>query len=435
MAEGGDFGDDGYPPNHNENINKSISGNHETPNNESTNSREVSDADNLQENSDDRRKKRDENPFSFKKFLKSGGARPKSGDSIYNSTNVRSGGLANLDLANDLPDFVQSHSSENVRVIPEVSLHAHSEERRRPRKPPSDISFPDLTSNNENNKHNSDLNAISPSYNVQRNGISPPPSCSSLDNLPGSYTTNNQIISESSHNENFSERYNSNEIAQLQSAHMMGCLPDFLSDSALNLNDNRISPGIISSEELRNNPQLCENELLRVREENRQLRKQLEEARHFAEAESKRVSDVMNEMHLIRKKESEESAALENMVRKVEANLTKTQQRAETAEALVVKLKQEVKNSKGQMQSMMLGGAVNSNGPRVTDAVREKTKYASEQIYGAVQLAENNLKDLLKGVDTLRLVAQVLESIDKIQNTSDSQNEKDNSTNEHNNEK
>ncbi len=46
----------------------------------------------------DRDKKEDENPFSFKKFLRTGGARPKT-----------TGNISTFDLASDLPDFVQDH--------------------------------------------------------------------------------------------------------------------------------------------------------------------------------------------------------------------------------------------------------------------------------------------------------------------------------------
>lgn len=46
----------------------------------------------------EKKDKEDENPFSFKKFLRTGGARPKT-----------TGNLSTFDLASDLPDFVQDH--------------------------------------------------------------------------------------------------------------------------------------------------------------------------------------------------------------------------------------------------------------------------------------------------------------------------------------
>lgn len=53
-------------------------------------------------------KKSDENPFSFKRFLQSSGGPKQPGAGSANG----SGRLATLDLANDLPDFVQDHLND-----------------------------------------------------------------------------------------------------------------------------------------------------------------------------------------------------------------------------------------------------------------------------------------------------------------------------------
>ena len=68
------------------------------------------------------------------------------------------------------------------------------------------------------------------------------------------------------------------------------------------------------------------------------------------------------------------------------------QTRAVQAETLVAKLKQDVKALQGQVQALAAENEALVSGDRGLADIRERTKYASEQLASAAVTAENNLK-------------------------------------------
>lgn len=68
------------------------------------------------------------------------------------------------------------------------------------------------------------------------------------------------------------------------------------------------------------------------------------------------------------------------------------QTRAVQAETLVAKLKQDVKALQGQVQALASENEALVSGDRGLADIRERTKYASEQLASAAVTAENNLR-------------------------------------------
>lgn len=319
-----------------------------------------------------KKKNGESNPFSFKKFLSGsstssagGGARPKT----FNTQNS-SGSRITPDLATDLPDFVQDHFSEQAQ----------------------DLNLPDFAVSSHLNNTNL-----------------------------SSHSHNNEVSSDSANGENHTD----NEPVVMATGGTSS-LPDFLSDGILKNDCELHSENRISTFEVNGDYEL---ELRRMREENSVLRKQLEEARKEALTESQRCHKMKKNMEDIQKKEAEENTALENMVQQIEANLTTTTQRAVQAENTVSKLQTEVKGLQKQLTSLRSENELLRSGDHGLAEIRERTKYSSEQLMSAANTAEQNLKQLLQGVDQMKMLAQVLSSIDKITEEKSDEQSKDGQNN------
>lgn len=307
-----------------------------------------------------KKKNGDANPFSFKKFLSgsssSAGARPKT----YNNTqNIGSSSpRVTPDFASDLPDFVQNHFSD----------HTH------------DLNLPNFA-------------------------ISSHPS-----NKTGLISHNNEAPGDNIYSTESDNHVNSDPEPVAMVSGGTTRLPDFLSDGILK-NDCDHSDNRISTLEINGDYEL---ELRRLREENSMLRTQLEEARREAVTESQRCHKMKKDMEDLQKKEAEENTALENMVQQIEANLTITTKRAVQAETTVSKLQSDIKGLQKQVTSLRSENDLLRSGDHGLAEIRERTKYSSEQLASAANTAEQSLKQLLQGVDQMKILAQVLSSIDKI---------------------
>ena len=151
------------------------------------------------------KKQTDENPFSFKKFLQTNpntsGARPKSA--------ANASILSKLDLANDLPDFVQDHfSGDSSRTLS--------------RNIPTDVPLPDFALDSNGSVRGSSGSGFSDISPRVLNG------------------DNDHLLPHRTHmhldpfNVASSDRDNPSEDLPPICANSTGRLPDFLSDSAIN---------------------------------------------------------------------------------------------------------------------------------------------------------------------------------------------------------
>ncbi|XP_064598921.1 endosome-associated-trafficking regulator 1-like [Liolophura sinensis] len=347
------------------------------------------------------KKNNDENPFSFKKFLKGSGGGSHSKGYSQRSRN----GLAAPDFASDLPDFVQDHySSEN------------GQERLSFRDP---LELPDFaldtsveTQTRQNSSHSPGRGADSFEVNGNRTRDfgSVDVHVNAANGQPPDINVCNRVSHESVSDEESSDV---DEGPQLASS-----LPDFLSDGAIGNTDGGSNPtrtgysGItvqvssgrnVAAFEVNGDLEL---ELRRVREDNHRLRDQLSQ-------QANRLREAEQRIETIQKREADDTAALEKMVHQVEANLVTTTQRAVQAETTVTRLKQEVKSLQGQLKTTKGDNPAQSADQTLT-SIQERTKYASEQLSAAAKTAEQSLKQLLTGVDSMKLLAEVLATIDKV---------------------
>ncbi|XP_033754731.1 endosome-associated-trafficking regulator 1-like [Pecten maximus] len=360
-----------------------------------------------EQSSKPKKKGGDDNPFSFKRFLESSsnGARPKS-VSNRSSTSPPAprhcvDGSPSLsrntpDFASDLPDFVQDHFSDLER------------ERLGSR----DLELPDFTLNQFSNSSDGLGDVAPPSHlmgggsrsRTSSHGRVTPQGDGGMDNV--------------------------NDLVQDTSSQIPTSLPDFLSDGVFNNSDS-----IHNSDETTYHPSSCnshgissvregvasleingdfELELRRYREENNLLRQQLAEARQEAVMETQRCHKMKKDMEILQKKEAEDTAALERMVQQVEANLTTTTQRAVKAENTVLRLQTEVKTLQGRLASMRIENEILRSGDRGLADIRQRTSHVSQQLSTAASAAEQNIRQLLQGVENLRQFSQILSSVEKI---------------------
>ena len=181
------------------------------------------------------RKQDDTNPFSFKKFLQSGAA---SG-----SARGRTGGasgpssLATLDLANDLPDFVQNRgpSDSPSHALMESSLPDFALDSHRLRLRPGDTDSESSMDNGLGRLQN----LVNPNGTEEDGHLRPE-------------THNARHLDDHSANDDEEEEEDSfNAAPVICTANSTGGLPDFLSDSGL----GHASTSRISAE--RDNTTLC----------------------------------------------------------------------------------------------------------------------------------------------------------------------------------
>jgi len=120
-----------------------------------------------------------------------------------------------------------------------------------------------------------------------------------------------------------------------------------------------------------------------------------------------RVESLEAELRGVRSRDHEDTASLENMVRQVEDNLSRAVKRAEAAEMKAAKLKQEVKILTMEL-SEARGACGGSEREREREGVSDQ-RLASE-LRAAATSAEHSLRQMLSGVDTLRMIASSLEN-------------------------
>ncbi|KAL9976471.1 hypothetical protein ACROYT_G013778 [Oculina patagonica] len=155
-------------------------------------------------------------------------------------------------------------------------------------------------------------------------------------------------------------------------------------------------------------------ELNQLKEENEKLRRDLQEANQARDEEKKRVVSLQRKLAKIEKREADETAALENMIHMVEKNLELTTQRALRAEATVSKLKEEVNILKTESVPIATYNQLLDANQSTMTAVRDKSRAAADQMNAAAKNAEQAVRQLLSGVDTLKFISQQLDSIDRI---------------------
>ncbi|XP_076683306.1 lethal (3) 04053 isoform X2 [Andrena cerasifolii] len=386
--------------------------------------------------------RREENPFSFKHFLKNGsqttyynaGARPK----LYSSPTPSPSSLekeSTIYTCNptELPDFVQDHL-----VIEQCYLNHEPKQQ-----PTPDIdNLPDFALNsveqrqtrlrNESKKNNSALNDFSVDQTGSLDTGLPQRNQSALNTSSGhlnlsifgrpsvGFTERPEssgfpldlpiAASESDPGSNIGAR----DCSETNEANVPKSLPDFLNDGPIhNRTTVPTDPGPI--------PNSVESVERRLLLENDRLRQELELTRKQISEKSKRILSLESEIVFRRASELEETTQLEKAMEQVEDNLKRSTRRAVNAESTVTSLKKEIKAltvevlllrmQNKELTAGIATGGRNESGSSNIDQIRR----LAGDLRTAASSAEMSLRQLMSGVDNLRVLASALENVDRIE--------------------
>ncbi|XP_067124380.1 endosome-associated-trafficking regulator 1-like [Centruroides vittatus] len=158
-----------------------------------------------------------------------------------------------------------------------------------------------------------------------------------------------------------------------------------------------------------------EDEIYKLREENAFLHEQLEKARRTSDIQASKIVELQQKMITLREAEAQETAALEKMVQQVELNLKVTTERAVLAEGQAAKLKQELKSLQALFKNVMKENDKLSCSTSDMECITEKANSLASQIKVAADNAEQPLRNLLEGVEHLRLLSRLVSSIGKVE--------------------
>ncbi|XP_070195112.1 endosome-associated-trafficking regulator 1-like isoform X2 [Littorina saxatilis] len=368
------------------------------------------------------------NPFSFKKFLGQSGQ--KEGDSSQRKnppadlvrnestpTGIPASSLghgsasallgqghilgqhaaAPPDFASDLPDFIQNHYGDD-QGKPDLERH-----------------LPDFTLGSRITQDRSEGGGAASFFNSHRDSLA---DTSFSDDEDGEVAQRGQSLSlpdflvdstmpgAQKNKEEIEDSINSANVRS-QGEPSRSRLPELppLGDS---VNGGRIHNGSDTG--------VSESAIIlqQLREENRQLQDRIAQMQRRARDEVVRVAGLEKEISRLQKKEAEETAVMERAVQQVEENLVSTTTRAVKAETMVTKLKQEVKTLQSQVKVLTAENEALQSGDKGLSDIRERTKYASQQLAAAAVTAETNLRELMGGVEKLKLLGQVLGSLEKV---------------------
>ncbi|XP_071957658.1 uncharacterized protein [Antedon mediterranea] len=159
------------------------------------------------------------------------------------------------------------------------------------------------------------------------------------------------------------------------------------------------------------------SDIQRLKHENTKLKKDLQDTKRHSEKDNKKMREMESEIRRLKQREAEDAKALETMVQHVEDNLRRTTDRAVAAENHVSKLKQEIKHLKSHihhMQSEPKGAAAAEDNNGDLNAIRLKAQATSLKLASLSRDAEQQFKQLLGGVETLKVIAETLACIDKV---------------------
>ncbi|XP_037536737.1 endosome-associated-trafficking regulator 1 [Nematolebias whitei] len=152
-----------------------------------------------------------------------------------------------------------------------------------------------------------------------------------------------------------------------------------------------------------------------LKEENASLRRTIKEVQRRAEVNQRRVSELSEELLQRRRQEEKEAQDLESMVHSVEQNLQLMTRRAVKAESSVSRLKAELQQLQVEVDALRSeNNSLKAAESQVVMTMRQNAQAASEYLNKSASHAQSSIRQLLGEAESLRLVSQLLQSIDKI---------------------
>ncbi|XP_018317943.1 uncharacterized protein l(3)04053 [Mycetomoellerius zeteki] len=400
--------------------------------------------------------RRDNNPFSFKAFLKNGmqqtnyhntGARPK----VYSSSTSSPGNVLDKDNVGssvysgrnptELPDFVQDHliieqcylNCENSQPIlpdvdnlPDFALNSMEQRQSRLRNETKknnsdDILCEDLRSFDltdtlhkglpnrdhfaSSKRHHLDLPMFEDRLNETAPIVPRPEHRGFPFDLPVPFPDSNPSINTTARG----------DLPSGGEANVHKSLPDFLSDGPIHNRSSDSEP----------TASMAESTEKRLLFENERLRQQLEASRRQLSEKIERIRSLEAELLSKKEVEHEETVHLEKAMEQVEDNLKRSTKRAVNAESTVTSLKKEIKvltteisllrleNSELRAGISAVSGQSESNAGAVN--INRTIRRLARDLFAAASSAEVSLRQLMSGVDNLRVLASTLENVDRIE--------------------
>ncbi|XP_015119876.1 uncharacterized protein LOC107043083 [Diachasma alloeum] len=389
------------------------------------------------ENPDLPRRASEGNPFSFKHFLKNDsqtnyqytGARPK----VY-SSGRKTGETSGLDNESvytrnptELPDFVQDHLvieqcylNHDAQARPDVDnllhfavnsveqrLMGHRGEGKSSDR--GDLPF-DLTGSIDRMKRRRDLAVpnSSPLDTGEESGFGRAREDSPVMLEPMAFPLDLPL------NQEPNGPVNPSGIPQPSGdASIPNSLPDFLSDGPIR---NRVAPQPEVSAALNRTEPLDRRLLLEIDH----LRHDLEMSRRQNNEQNRRIQALEAELSSRRAVDHEETVHLEKAMEQVEDNLKRSTRRAVNAESAVTVLKQEVKTLKSEILALReenreLRGAMGVTCNDSKSNSEKKIQRLAGDLRDAASSANTLLRQLISGVDNLKVIASALENVDRIE--------------------
>ncbi|KAL2716321.1 uncharacterized protein V1478_013997 [Vespula squamosa] len=368
--------------------------------------------------------RREENPFSFKHFLRNEsqpnyyktGARPKIYSSSATSPNnlEKDNGVYSRNPT-ELPDFVQDHlvieqcylnhvsdqqSIPDVDNLPDFALNSVEQRQSRHRNDSKksqtqllpDIPF-DLTGS---------IDKAIPHEDYFLSNAT----CSNNINLPIFDTVDNIIDTSESASDSGEPEISNNVVTRdctpTNDSSVPKLLPDFLNDGPIHSRTNLSND--IGSNSQSNMVESTERRLL---------------------LENDRIQMLEAELASRKEVDYEETAHLEKAVEQVEDNLKRSTRRALSAENTVTSLKKEIKAlttelSLLRLENKELRSAVvttDKNEGMPSENVDKTVRRLAGELRTAASTAEISLRQLMSGVENLRVLASTLENMDRIEDT------------------
>ncbi|KAK4020545.1 paramyosin [Daphnia magna] len=198
------------------------------------------------------------------------------------------------------------------------------------------------------------------------------------------------------------------EINNNENVNSLTQLPDFLSDGPMQ--SGRMNQESIEASS--GNQVTPHNST--ILEENARLRQQLEMAitnERMALARIDRLETLLEEH---RRRESEEASSLERSMEQIESNLKIATQRATQSESQVVQLKKENRRLQDEVKSLQEAIRLQYN-EETSSSQSRSLSHTAQELQTAANSAERSIRDLLAGVDHLRVVAAALQSMERIE--------------------
>ncbi|CAF0717622.1 unnamed protein product [Brachionus calyciflorus] len=151
-----------------------------------------------------------------------------------------------------------------------------------------------------------------------------------------------------------------------------------------------------------------------INDDTENLKEELNFSKETIYKQQNKIAKLEKRLTELEKKEESEAKTLELLVQQVENNLEKATARAIEAERKVELLKQELSQMKSQMNQLKTENLVLKNGNANNRNLFLKINGIASELNGAAFSAEKSLSFLSKGVESLKIIASNLESLEKL---------------------